>query len=112
MSLTARAELTARPGRRDDFVLVAKALAAAAADEPGTLRYDWFEDADPAKFVVIEQYVDSAAAFAHNAHCEELLANLTDVAEMTSVHLHGDITPDLQAFAASLPIVKTFSPLT
>jgi hypothetical protein len=52
------------------------------------------------------------ATFAHNVHCEELLGNLTDVAEMTSIQLHGDITPDLQAFAASLPIVRTFSPLT
>jgi quinol monooxygenase YgiN len=79
------AELTAVAGRRDEFADVARALAKASADEPGTVRYDWYQDADPADFVVIEEYVDSAAAFAHNAHCEELLSRVGEPAEMTAV---------------------------
>ncbi|WP_344213072.1 antibiotic biosynthesis monooxygenase [Kribbella sancticallisti] len=35
MSITVRAELTVQDGRRDDFLQVARALAAATADEPG-----------------------------------------------------------------------------
>ncbi|WP_344213070.1 hypothetical protein [Kribbella sancticallisti] len=61
---------------------------------------------------MIEQYADSAAAFAHNAHCEHLLAEMNQLAEMTTLQIHGDITPDLQTFADSLPIAKTFPALT
>ncbi|GAB2644027.1 putative quinol monooxygenase [Kribbella swartbergensis] len=95
-----------RRGPRD------KAVATAADDEPGTLRYDWFQGSDPQKFVVIEEYVDSAAAFAHNAHCEQLLTKINELAEMTMLQLHGNITPDLQAFADSLPIARTYPSLT
>ena len=72
MAITVRAEFTSRPARRDDFVKLAAALTKAAADEPGTLRYDWFLGAGPDDFVVIEEYLDSEAAFAHNAHCADL----------------------------------------
>lgn len=58
MTIIVRAELTAVAGRRDEFADVARA----SADEPGTARYDWYQGADPADFVVIEEYVDSEAA--------------------------------------------------
>jgi quinol monooxygenase YgiN len=103
--------IKAHPGRREDFLVAAKALAAATVDEPGTLRYDWFQDADPDRFVVIEDYVDAAAAFAHNAHCEQLLANAFALADLTELQLHGDVTPELQAFADSVSGASTYRPL-
>lgn len=111
MTLTSRVEFTAREGRREEFIQAAKALAAATHDEPGTLRYDWYQDADPDSFVVIEEYVDSAAAFAHNAHCDELLKRAFELGELTAMQLHGDISPELQAFADNMPGTKTFPPL-
>jgi quinol monooxygenase YgiN len=107
-----RAEFTAHDGRREAFIHVTKALASAAASEPGALRYDWFQDADPDKFVVLEEYVDAAAAFAHNKFCEQLLADAFELAGLTTLQLHGDITAELQTFADSLPIAKTYRPLT
>lgn len=101
----------AHPGRRDDFIAAAKALAAATADEPGTLKYEWYVT-EPDGFVAIEEYVDAAAAFAHNAHCEQLLATAFELADLTGLQLHGDITPELQAFAESLPVARTYRPLT
>lgn len=89
MTIIVRAELTAVAGRRDEFADVARA----SADEPGTARYDWYQGADPADFVVIEEYVDSEAAFAHNAHYEELLSR---PAEMTAVQLPRRTEPRTQ----------------
>jgi hypothetical protein len=43
--------------------------------------------------------VDSEAAFAHNAHCEELLSRVGEPAEMTAVQLHGELSPELNAWA-------------
>jgi quinol monooxygenase YgiN len=112
MTLVSRVEFTARDGQREAFIEAAKALAAATVSEPGTLRYDWYQDADPDRFVVLEEYVDAAAAFAHNEHCEQLLANAFALAEMTALQLHGDITPDLQAFVDNLPVARTYRPLS
>jgi quinol monooxygenase YgiN len=111
MTLTSRAELKPHPGRRDDFIVAAKALAAAAADEPGTLRYEWYADGEDS-FVAIEEYVDAAAAFAHNANCEHLLTRAFELADLTGLQLHGEITPELQAFAENLPVARTYRPLT
>jgi len=86
----------------------ARALAKASAYEPGTVRYDWYQGADPADFVIIEEYVDSEAAFAHNARREELLSR---PAEMTAVQLPRRTEPRTQCLATGLPIAKTHLPL-
>ena len=111
MTIIVRAELRVRPGRQEEFVEVATALADAGADEPGTLRYDWYTSADPAVVVVIEEYADPAAALAHNQHCEAHLRRIPELAEMTTVHLHGDLGPDLEAWVAGNPIAHAHPPL-
>jgi quinol monooxygenase YgiN len=111
MTILVRAELATLPGAQDGFVTLAKALAAATDDEPGTLRYDWYVEADETRFVVIEEYVDSAAAFAHNAHCEELLGRVGEFAKMTLLQVHGEVSPELESWLASVPIARTFPPL-
>jgi quinol monooxygenase YgiN len=68
MTITVRAELRVRPGRHAEFFELATALAEATTDEPGTLRYEWYSSADPAVFVVIEEYTGPDAAMAHNQH--------------------------------------------
>jgi quinol monooxygenase YgiN len=110
-SITVRAELRVRPGCRDLFVDVASALAAAAAEEAGTLRYDWYTSPDPMVFVVIEEYSDAAAAQAHNQHCAEHLRRVGELAEMTSVSLHGELGPDLEGWVAASPVATAHPPL-
>ncbi|WP_157232114.1 antibiotic biosynthesis monooxygenase [Hyalangium minutum] len=44
---------------------VARALASAAATEPGTLRYQWFVTQRPGHYSIIEEYVDADAAETH-----------------------------------------------
>jgi quinol monooxygenase YgiN len=111
-TLVSRVEFTAHNGKREAFIAAALALTSATETEPETLRYDWYQDTDPDRFVVLEEYVDSAAAFAHNEHCQHLLDKAFALADMTTIQLHGGITPDLQAFADNHPVTKTYRPLT
>jgi quinol monooxygenase YgiN len=111
MTIIIRAELRFHPGRHEKFVEVATALAEAATDEPGTLRYDWYSSADPAVFVVIEEYIDPAAALAHNAHCEAHLRRVPEVADITSAHIHGDLGPDFEVWVAGNPVAHAHPPL-
>lgn len=111
MTIIVRAELRVGPGRVEEFLTVARALAAAAADEPGTMRYDWYASADPAVFVVLEEYPDPAAAAEHNRHCAAHLRKVAELADMTSVHLHGDLGPDLEAWVDTNPVAHAHLPL-
>jgi quinol monooxygenase YgiN len=111
VAIIVRAELRVRPGRDEEFRAVARALAAAAADEPGTLRYCWYTSADPAVFVVIEEYADPAAAVAHNEHCAAHLLQVSELADMTSVHLHGELDPALEGWVDANPVAHAHRPL-
>jgi quinol monooxygenase YgiN len=111
MTILVRAELRVRAERVEEFLIVARALTAAAGDESGTLRYDWFTSTDPAVFVVFEEYADPAAAMAHNEHCAAELRHVSELADMTSVHLHGDLGPDLEAWVAANAVAHAHPPL-
>lgn len=111
MTIIVRAEVRVVPGKREEFLKVATALAEATAAEIETLRYDWYRCADPATFVVIEEYTDSEAALAHNQHCAAFLRSLAELAEMTSAHLHGCLGPELQRWIAEHPCASAHPPL-
>jgi quinol monooxygenase YgiN len=110
MSLIVRAEFQVAPEDLDGFREVAEQLVAAAEDEPGTIQYRWFAAGDPATFVVIEEYVDESAAFEHNRRCAALLGRAGRVSTITSVHLHGDLGPDLRAWIDQHPQARGFLP--
>ncbi|MGH3673012.1 MAG: putative quinol monooxygenase [Pseudonocardiaceae bacterium] len=111
MTITVRAEVRVRPGKREEFIDVAMALAEYTADEIGTLRFDWYSCEDPTAFVVIEEYANPDAAMAHNQHCEAFLRSLAELAEMTSAHLHGCLGPELEAWVAERSFAYAHPPL-
>ena len=112
MTITSRAVLRAHPDRRDEFVDVAQALAAAAAGEAGTLRYDWFTSGhDPDVFVALEEYADWAAAMEHNEHCGELLARAAELADFVSVDIYGELNPQIEQWVAEHPFAGAYGPL-
>jgi quinol monooxygenase YgiN len=149
MTILVRAEVRVRPGRREEFTSVARALERAAASEAGTLRYDWYRSADPRRadsegasqpgdgrpaqpagreghseerterggeqsssvFVVIEEYIDPAAALAHNEHCASLLGRVAELAEITAAQLHGDLGPELEDWVARHDLATAYPPL-
>jgi hypothetical protein len=84
----------------------------AAQAEAGTIQYGWFRSKDPSVFVVIEEYVDEDAAFAHNRACAPLLDRFAKTGERTNVQVHGQLGPDLSAWVESHPEAHSFRPLS
>jgi quinol monooxygenase YgiN len=111
VSVLVRAELAVTPGRAADAVELARKLARAAADEAGTLRYDWFGSEDDGALVVIEEYDSPEAAIQHNERCADLLGRIGEVTRLTRVDVHGDLDAALLAWIAGRPQARAHSPL-
>ncbi|MFC4852380.1 putative quinol monooxygenase [Actinophytocola glycyrrhizae] len=101
MSIFVRGRFDARDGRRAEFEEIALALAARAADEPGTRTYRWLS-AGEGSYIVIEEYVDEAAAMAHNEGVADLLTRVPDCAELVLAEVYG---PSTLAWAEGKPRV-------
>lgn len=91
MSLVVICQVKTRTGSEAEFVRLARALASAAATEPGTLRYEWFVMQEPGHYSIIEEYVDADAAEAHNHHVESLLREAFAVADLVSASFYGEL---------------------
>lgn len=91
MSLLVQCEFKVRADSEAEFLRVARALAAAAATEPGTLRYQWFVTQKPGHYSILEEYVDADAAEAHNHHVDSLLREFFAVAELVSASFYGEL---------------------
>lgn len=90
----------ARMGIKPENVEKAKALAAqacrAAADEPGTLAYDWHYAAELGNLVVLESYADSDAHLTHmgaDGH-GELMSALMALIDSLEYFVLGSPTPE------------------
>jgi quinol monooxygenase YgiN len=101
MSIFVRGRFDVRDGRRTEFEQIALTLAARAVDEPGTLTYRWFS-AGEGSYLVLEEYVDEAAAMAHNEAVADLLARVPDCAELVFAEVYG---PSTLAWAEGNPKV-------
>src|SRR5690242_14525822 len=91
MSLLVLCEFRARPDSEAEFLRLARALASAAATEPGTLRYQWFVTQKPGHYSIVEEYVDADAAEAHNNHVEPLLREFFAMADLVSAAFYGEL---------------------
>jgi quinol monooxygenase YgiN len=97
MSLVVLCEFRVRqPGDEPELVRIARALATAAAGEPGTLRYQWFVASRPGHFTIIEEYVDADAAETHNGNVHALLVEFFAVADLVSVQFFGELNQYLR----------------
>lgn len=85
-----------RPDNEVEFLRLARALASAAANEPGTLRYQWFVTQRPAHYSIIEEYVDADAAETHNQNVHALLVELFSVVELVSASFFGELNKYLR----------------
>lgn len=111
MSLVVLCECRVRIDGESEFLRVAKALAAAAATEPGTLRYQWFATQKPGHYSIIEEYVDADAAETHNNHVDSLLRELFAVADLVSVAFYGELNQYLRDWSAGRDGVAVHVPL-
>jgi quinol monooxygenase YgiN len=111
MSLVVLCEFKARTDGEADLVRVARALASAAATEPGTLRYQWFVTQKPGHYSIIEEYVDADAAETHNKHVDSLLREFFAVADLVSVSFYGELNQYLRDWISGREGVAVNVPL-
>jgi quinol monooxygenase YgiN len=99
------------PELEPELVRVAKALAAAAAKEPGTLRYQWYVPQRAGHYTIIEEYVDADAAEAHNHNVHALLVEFFALRELVSVSLYGELNQYLRDWITGREGVTVNRPL-
>ncbi|RKH47515.1 hypothetical protein D7Y23_21735 [Corallococcus sp. AB050B] len=100
-----------RPDHEPEFIRLARALASAAAEEPGTLRYQWFVTQRPGHYSILEEYVDADAAETHNGNVGALLVQLFSVAELVSVSFYGELNKYLRDWSSGRAGVSIHAPL-
>jgi quinol monooxygenase YgiN len=100
-----------RPDDEPEFVRLARALASAAASEPGTLRYQWFVTQRPGHYAILEEYVDADAAETHNGNVSALLVECFSVGELVSVSFYGELNKYLRDWISGRDGVSLNVPL-
>jgi quinol monooxygenase YgiN len=111
MSLLVQLEFSVRGDSEAEFLRVARALASAAATEPGTLRYQWFVMQEPAHYSILEEYVDADAAEAHNHHVASLLGEFFAVANLVSASFYGELNEYLRSWISGRKGITVNVPL-
>lgn len=111
MTLLVHCEFKTRTSSETEFLRVARALAAAAATEPGTLRYQWFVTQKAGHYSILEEYVDAEAAETHNHHVEPMLRELFAVADLVSVSFYGELNQYLRDWISGRDGVAVNMPL-
>jgi quinol monooxygenase YgiN len=100
-----------RADHEPELVRIARALAAAAVNEPGTLRYQWFVTQRPGHYTILEEYVDADAAETHNHNVNALLVEFFGVAELVSIAFYGELNKYLRDWIAGRDGVALNAPL-
>lgn len=103
------ARLAIHDGKLEEFKnIAAECMDSVRAKDLGTLRYDWFFNADQTECVVHETYSDSAAALEHVVNLGASLGALLAVSD-AELEVFGTPSAELvEATAALAPPV--FSP--
>ena len=84
------AVLRARPGKGEELRTLLGGMVDPSRKEPGTLRYDlWQDQTDPDRLVLDELYADDGAVAAHRAgpHFQAYLSAISNLAERTALVL-------------------------
>jgi quinol monooxygenase YgiN len=111
MSLLVQLEFKVRPGGDAEFLRCARALATAAATEPGTLRYQWFVTQTSGHYSILEEYVDADAAEAHNNHVAALLGEVFAVVDLVSAAFYGELNQYIRDWVTGREGITVHTPL-
>lgn len=91
-------ELAIKDGQLDNFKSLMKEMVdATQSNEPGTLNYEWFIDADGKNGQIYERYADSAATMTHlGAFGEKFAERFMAVLEPTRLLVYGDPSDEVK----------------
>lgn len=109
--ITIFARMGLRPENLDEVKVLATAGCRAAADEPGTLAYDWHYSPEQGCLVLLETYADSDAHFAHmqaDGHAE-FMGRLMALVDSVDFVVLGEPTPEHAAALSGVPGGQLFS---
>jgi quinol monooxygenase YgiN len=108
----------ARMGVKPENVEKLKALEVegckVAADEPGTLTYDWYYSEEHGSLVLLETYADSSAFLSHmqaDGH-DEFFGSLMALIDSLEFIVLGEPTAVLAEALATVPGVQFYSEFT
>jgi quinol monooxygenase YgiN len=108
LQLTARFPVVAKSDLEAFKQLVATAVAG-AAEEPGTIGYDWYSNQDESTFYVRERYAGSDALLAHAQASAETVGRLAELAGGLKVEIFGNPSAEvLEAMSEVAPTVYPF----
>ena len=97
-SISWNLQMSVREGRLDDARELMHEMVASTEQEPGTVGYEWFLDADGGSCHIHERYADSAAALVHIGHFGSKFADRFFACfEPTSLSVYGDPSGEVRA---------------
>lgn len=100
-----------REGRREEYLRLAdEARELVRANEPGTLGYDVYMNADQSECMVIERYRDSQAAMDHAANVGHLFEAVLATVDLVHGELLGEPSDELRARIAGGDAPVLFTP--
>ena len=98
-------------GRREEYLRLAdQARELVRRNEPGTLGYDVYLNADQSECVVIERYRDSEAAMHHAANVGHLFDAVLATVSIVHGELLGEPSDELRAKLAGSDVPALFTP--
>ncbi len=113
--ITTTSELSISEGKVDEFKkLATEMIKKVQANEPNTLRYDWFLCEDENKCYVIEMYKDSEAVQTHWGNINDLLGPLLELSSLTELTIYGNPSDEVRQVYESVggKIFKYWNGLT
>jgi quinol monooxygenase YgiN len=98
-------------GMREEWLRLSdEAREMVRANEPGTLQYDIYLNADQSEAMVIERFRDSEAAMQHAANLGDLFDAVLATVEVIHGEVLGDPSPELRANLENNDVPVLFTP--
>ena len=98
-------------GKRDEYLRLSdQATDLVLANEPGTLQYDLYLNADQSECVFIERYRDSEAAMEHAANLGHLFDAVLATVSVVHGELLGEPNAEIRAKLAGSDVPVLFTP--
>ncbi len=109
-----RAEFTIQEGKVEEYKkLVREMSRLGEANEPDTIRYQFYLNSSETKCVVYETYANSEAVFAHNTSIgsQTILPKIFNVSKISKFEVYGNPSEELQKVLTSFNPHR-YSPFT